>query len=85
MKRIWFIWLLIIIILISGCIFEPKTVTISQPTATQTLPAGTVTGIGFDSGVLNAEDTFIWTFKKAGSFFYTCSNHPNMIGIVVVT
>jgi len=138
MKKICFIGLLVIIV--SGCTYQPKIETISQPTVTQTLPVGTVTetagmitetatpattpspvlvqikgfaynpatitvpkgttvtwaqmdsgvqhtvtGEGFDSGILNAGDTFRWTFKKAGTFSYTCSNHPNMLGIVVVT
>lgn len=140
MKKICFIGLLIIIVLISGCTYQPKTETISQPTVTQTYPTSTVTetpgtitetatpaitpapvlveikgfaynpatitvpvgttvtwaqmdsgvqhtvtGNNFDSGTLNAGDTFKWTFKKAGTFSYACSNHPNMIGIVVVT
>ena len=140
MKKICFKGLLVIIVLISGCTYQPKIETISQPIVTQTLPTGmvtetagtitetatpamtpapvlvqikgfaynpatitvpkgttvtwaqmdsgvqhTVTGEGFDSGILNAGDTFRWTFKKAGTFSYTCSNHPNMLGIVVVT
>jgi plastocyanin len=140
MKGIWFIGLLVIIVLISGCIFQPKTETISQPTITQSLPTATVTetegtitetatpamtpapvlvqikgfaynpstinipqgttvtwaqmdsgvqhtvtGNDFDSGNINAGDTFKWTFNKIGTFSYSCSNHPNVIGIVVVT
>jgi plastocyanin len=140
MKKVCFIVLLIIIVLISGCTYQPETKTISQPTITKTLPTAmvtetpdaitqtatpaitpapvlvqikafsynpatitvpkgttvtwaqmdsgvqhTVTGTGFDSGILNAGDTFKWTFKKAGTFSYTCSTHSNMIGIVVVT
>ncbi|MCX9085677.1 MAG: plastocyanin/azurin family copper-binding protein [Candidatus Methanoperedens sp.] len=134
MKNAGFIVLLIISILISGCTYQPDT--ISQPTAfprateaetpvitqtatpvitpspvlvkikgfaydpaTITLVKGTtvtwvqmdsgvqhtVTGTGFDSGILNAGDTFKWTFKKAGTFTYSCSTHSNMIGVVVVT
>jgi plastocyanin len=140
MKQIYIIGLLLIIVLISGCTYQPKTQTISQPTVTQTVPTATVTetastitetatpvstpapisvqikgfaynpatiivpigttetwvqmdsgvqhtvtGTGFDSGILNAGDTFKWTFKKAGTFTYSCTNHPNMIGVVVVT
>ncbi len=139
MKKICFIGLSVIIVLLSGCNYQPKIETISQPTVTQTLPTGTVTetagiitetatpaitselvlvqikgfaynpgtitvpkgttvtwtqmdtgvqhtvtGNGFDSGILNAGDTFTWTFKKAGTFSYICSTHPNMIGMVVV-
>ncbi|KAB2945236.1 MAG: cupredoxin domain-containing protein (plasmid) [Candidatus Methanoperedens sp.] len=140
MKKILFIGLLLIIVLISGCTYQPRTETISQPTVTKTLPTAmvteiavtitviatpvstpapvlvqikgfaynpstitvpagttvtwaqmdsgvqhTVTGNGFDSGILNAGDTFKWTFKKAGTFSYSCSTHTNMIGIVMVT
>jgi plastocyanin len=140
MKKICFIGLLVIIILVSGCTYQPNTETISQPTIKHSLPtttitetAGittetvtpaitpapvlvqikgfaynpvtinitkgttvtwvqmdsgvqhTVTGNDFDSSILNPGDTFRWTFKKAGTFSYSCSNHLNMIGIVVVT
>jgi plastocyanin len=140
MKKIYIIGLLLIIVLISGCTYQSTSETISQPTATKTLPTATVTettiaitvtstpvstpvpvlvqikgfaynpatitvpvgttatwaqmdsgvqhtvtGMGFDSGFLNAGDIFKWTFKKAGTFTYSCTNHPNMIGVVVVT
>ena len=138
MKMISFFGLIVLIVLISGCTYQPETE--MQPTITKTLPAvtvketaiaitqtvtpvitpapvlvkikgfaydpatitvptgttvtwtqmdsgvqHTVTGTGFDSGILNAGDTFKWTFKKAGTFSYTCSTHSNMIGIVVGT
>ena len=138
MKKILFIGLLVIIVVISGCTYGPKTEIISQPTvmpavptatvtetsveitetatmtpapvtvqikgfaynpATITVPKGTtvtwtqldsgvqhtVTGNDFDSRNINAGDTFSWTFNKVGTFSYSCSNHPNMIGTVVVT
>ena len=140
MKKISFFGLMVLIVLISGCTYQPETETILQPTITKTLPtvtvietAGaitqtvtpvitsapvlvqikgfaydpatitvpkgttvtwaqmdsgvqhTVTGTDFDSGILNGGDTFKWTFKKTGTFSYTCSTHSNMIGIVVVT
>jgi len=138
MKKILFIGLLVIIVVISGCTYGPKTETISQPTVMPTVPTATVTettgeiketatmtlapvsvqikgfaynpttitvpkgttvtwtqldsgvqhtvtGSDFDSGNLNAGDTFSWTFNKVGNFSYSCSNHPNMIGTVVVT
>jgi len=43
-----------------------------------------VTYSDFDSGNLTG-DTFSWTFNKVGTFSYSCSNHPNMIGTVIVT
>jgi plastocyanin len=136
MNKILFIGLLVIIVVISGCTFGPKTETISQPTVMPTVPTvtetaveitetatmtpapvtvqikgfaynpamitvpkgttvtwvqldsgvqHTVTGSDFDSGNLNAGDTFSRTFNKVGTFSYSCSNHPNMIGTVVVT
>ncbi len=43
MKKIWFIGVLIIVVLISGCTYGPKTQTISQPTATPAMPTVTAT------------------------------------------
>ena len=45
----------------------------------------TVTGDGFDSGILGQGETFSWTFNIAGTYSYSCSFHPNMTGIVIVT
>jgi plastocyanin len=79
-----------VLVQIKGFAYDPATITVPEGTTVTwaQMDSGvqhTVTGTGFDSGILNAGDTFKWTFKKAGTFSYACSTHSNMIGIVVVT
>jgi predicted lipoprotein with Yx(FWY)xxD motif len=46
----------------------------------------TVTADGaFDSGNMNQGDTWSFTFTEAGTFDYTCTYHPMMLGQVIVT
>jgi plastocyanin len=45
----------------------------------------TVTGDGFDSGVMHKGDTYDHRFGSPGSFDYVCTLHPNMTGSVTVT
>ncbi len=121
MKNIWFIGLLVIAILISGCTtttttgpaeptpaattsapisvaiksftFVPGTVGITKgTTVTWTNDDGvshTVTSVpqgGFDSGPIDPGKTYSYTFNQAGTFEYSCLNHPNMAhGKVIVT
>ena len=39
----------------------------------------------FDSGDIEAGETFSHTFDEAGEFAYFCDIHPTMTGVVVVT
>jgi plastocyanin len=39
----------------------------------------------FDSGTIQRNATFNFTFAKAGTFAYHCSIHPTMLGTIVVT
>jgi plastocyanin len=39
----------------------------------------------FDSGTMNAGDTYSFTFMSAGTFSYHCAIHPNMVGSVAVS
>ncbi len=55
------------------------TVTSGGSDGTTGTPDGT-----FDSGFLNAGDTFSYTFDQAGEFDYFCIPHPWMIGKVIV-
>jgi amicyanin len=38
----------------------------------------------FDSGLLNAGQTYSHTFTKPGTYSYKCTPHPNMRGEVIV-
>lgn len=44
----------------------------------------TVTGDGFDSGVVHQGDTYSRSFPRAGDFPYVCTLHPGMKGTVKV-
>ena len=48
----------------------------------------TATGDGetpaFDSGPLDTDDKFSFTFNHAGTFNYYCKVHPHMTGTIVV-
>ena len=74
---------------IYGFAFNPSAITIPAGTTviwTQMDSVDhTVTGIGFDSGTLSQGQAFRWTFYDAGTYSYSCSIHPNMIGTVIVT
>jgi hypothetical protein len=39
---------------------------------------------GFKSKVRGTDETFSYTFTKAGTYLYYCSVHPKMAGQVVV-
>ena len=39
----------------------------------------------FDSGMMGKEQSFSFTFDKAGEYPYFCEPHPNMVDTVVVT
>jgi plastocyanin len=40
---------------------------------------------GFDSGLLNPDETFKHVFKKAGTIEYHCILHPTMTGRVIIS
>src|SRR5918992_217092 len=44
----------------------------------------TVTGSAFDSGNLDAGQTFSFTFEEAGTFAYACQYHDEMVGTITV-
>jgi plastocyanin len=38
----------------------------------------------FDSGPLDTDDTFSFTFSKPGTYAYYCKVHPHMRGVITV-
>jgi hypothetical protein len=70
--------------------YDPETVTVDPgDTITWTnvgeAPEGhTVTGEGFDSGVVEEGERYSHRFDGPGTFPYICSLHDNMTGTVVV-
>lgn len=78
---------------ITNYAFSPATLTVKQGTKvtwtnkdsvnhTVTSDAGPDS---FDSGFLSQDQSFSFTFTKAGTYTYFCSAHPYMRGTVVVT
>jgi plastocyanin len=71
--------------------FTPPTLNVSAGTQvswTNTGPSNhTVTANdgSFDSGTIQRNATFNFTFAKAGTFAYHCSIHPTMLGTVTVS
>ena len=53
-------------------------------TVTSGLEGSADRGKQFDSGLLNANQTFEHTFDKAGTYIYYCTVHPIMTGLVNV-
>jgi plastocyanin len=44
----------------------------------------TATGSGFDSGLLNNNQSFSFKFNNIGTYNYICTPHPSMKGTVIV-
>jgi len=76
-------------VVINNFAFNPSIITIPVGTTVMWTQIDnaycTVTGDGFDSGILGQGETFRWTFNNAGTYSYSCSFHPNMTGMVIVT
>jgi plastocyanin len=70
--------------------FKPKTLHITKGTRVKWVNKGSVThtttsnkGL-WDSGRLAPGERFSRVFRKAGTFKFHCSIHPNMVGKIVV-
>jgi LPXTG-motif cell wall-anchored protein len=68
--------------------FTPSDVTVAEGGTVTWTNSGqaphTVTSDGFDSGTLEAGDTYSETFDSAGTVSYRCNFHPEMTGTVTV-
>ena len=58
---------------------------IAPHTVTEGNPSSSMSGAGFDSGLLSQGQTFKYTFNKVGVVEYFCSLHPTMVGKVSVS
>ena len=71
--------------------FTPKELTVKAGTTIvfrnrDDIPHSVVGSKGeFHSKTLNMDDSFSFTFAKAGSYAYSCGLHPQMQGKIVVT
>jgi amicyanin len=70
--------------------FEPQTLSVAVGTTVtwtnrDDIPHTAVSTEGvFKSKVMDTDETFSYTFIKAGTYSYYCTIHPKMIGKVVV-
>jgi len=72
--------------------FQPKELTISAGTTVTWKNADDVPHTAsstddpqtFDSGALDTDDKFSFTFKKPGKYAYFCKVHPHMTGVIIV-
>ena len=69
-------------------VFRPGVLTISRGDVVKWKNRGdlthTSTGSNWDSGSVSPGETFRRRFRRAGTFNYRCSIHPEMTGTVVV-
>jgi plastocyanin len=74
----------------SNFMFSPATMTVSAgATVTWTNldeePHTVVSDAGlFRSGAIDTHESFSFKFDKPGTYHYTCSIHPRMVGTIVV-
>jgi len=72
--------------------FEPRSITIATGTTVTWTNADDVPHTArekgenptFDSGALDTDDKYSFTFTKPGTFNYYCKVHPHMTGTIVV-
>jgi plastocyanin len=75
---------------IEGMVFQPKTIAIAAGDSVvwinkDLVPhAAASSGAGFDSKVLQFNESFARTFVSAGEFEYVCPFHPAMKGTLQV-
>ncbi len=75
---------------VKGFMFNPVTITV--PAGSQVTwvnlddePHAVASDTGlFRSGGMDTNETFSFKFDKPGTYHYTCSIHPKMVGTVIV-
>jgi len=71
--------------------FSPQTISVAAGSTVRWTNTGnaphtaTSDASGFDSGTLNHNDTYSYTFMTPGSYPYHCAIHTNMTGTITVT
>jgi plastocyanin len=76
---------------IANYAFSPQTITVTAGTVVKwtntdsVAHTATAADNSFDSGNLNQNQSWSYTFAKPGKYAYVCSYHPNMTGTVIVT
>lgn len=77
-------------VFIQGMAFTPPILTVTTNTAVKWTNKDAVTHNvtsstdSFSSGPLVSGATYSFTFSKAGSYSYSCTIHPSMMGTIVV-
>lgn len=77
-------------IVIKDYMFGPNSLTIKAGTTVTWAnkddePHTVVSDTGlFRSGAVDTDDTFTFKFDKPGTYHFTCSIHPRMVGTIVV-
>jgi plastocyanin len=80
----------VIKISLSNFMFSPMSLTVSVGatvtwTNTDDEPHTVVSNAGlFRSGAMDTNESFSFKFDKPGTYHYTCSIHPRMVGTIVV-
>jgi plastocyanin len=70
--------------------FAPSSMTVSAGSTVTWMnlddePHTVVSDIGlFRSGAMDTNESFSFKFEKPGTYHYTCSIHPRMVGTIVV-
>ena len=70
--------------------FAPATLTVTAGTTVTWMnldeePHTVTSDVGlFRSGAMDTNESFSFKFEKVGTYHYTCSIHPRMVGSVVV-
>ena len=77
-----------LVITIDNLTFDPALLTVKEGDIVEWInednTTHTVTGKDFESGDLETNDAFTFTFQNKGEYDYTCSIHPSMKGKIVV-